>query len=225
MVRVLGKSNAALTVCYEKIKSDNIIDSEKARRASQALNFHDNSMCTEDFQHASPPRCQSETDMSCDSDADSLSSCYSTQPHSPMNERHAEVVQRRKERRRERNKLSAQAYRQRKREEIQNQDKIVVDLEEHQKRLQDRVAELEQEKLCVENIIRNRVQFLPWFHTNVNNNGENNINDNKNQHFYHDAGNKKHCDGTNGDMTMTVRETSCQGQNMMSLPRKHAVAS
>ncbi|KAK6181031.1 hypothetical protein SNE40_008975 [Patella caerulea] len=223
MVRVLCKPYS-LPGCIERNKASEIIDSDQARRATQALQVQPNLTVHGDYPITSPPRCQSETDMSCDSDGDSLSSCSGGQSSIPMDERRAEVIQRRKERRRERNKLSAQAYRQRKREETQNQDKVVTDLEEQQKRLQEQVAKLEHEKVCVETFLRNCFHSVPWPVRNNDNNNNANMEQNTQMHCWHL---KKHGDQVNGNMAVVPgcgTASARQEQNTMSVSNQMVVS-
>nr|KAG5710738.1 hypothetical protein BaRGS_035140 [Batillaria attramentaria] len=58
---------------------------------------------------------------------------------------HVDIVKRRKERRRERNKLSAQAYRMRRREQSVKTQKVLSTLEEENTRLKNKVKDLENE--------------------------------------------------------------------------------
>lgn len=68
---------------------------------------------------------------------------------------------RRKERRRERNKLSAQAYRQRRKAQTTSQEQTLLDLEKHHKELLLKVSRLEEEKRFVEEFLKKHVK-IPW---------------------------------------------------------------
>lgn len=67
----------------------------------------------------------------------------------------------RKERRRERNKLSAQAYRQRRKAQTTSQEQTLLDLEKHHKELLLKVSRLEEEKRFVEDFLKKHVK-IPW---------------------------------------------------------------
>ncbi|KAL5009167.1 hypothetical protein ScPMuIL_014748 [Solemya velum] len=70
-------------------------------------------------------------------------------------------TEKRKERRRQRNKMSAQAYRQRRREQSSAQQKILETLEGQNKALLQKLKSLEDEKCLVEECLKKYAK-LPW---------------------------------------------------------------
>lgn len=87
--------------------------------------------------------------------------CNRTKDLQNNNTLHQDPVVLKRERRRERNKLSAQNYRQRRRQQNSQAQKTLESLESHHKALLEKVRHLEAEKHIVEEYLKNCVR-VPW---------------------------------------------------------------
>ncbi|KAK3606653.1 hypothetical protein CHS0354_037541 [Potamilus streckersoni] len=171
MVRVI--SNSFTTPRSRHSSGEVLVDQMTAEKAVTALN------CTGHRSRFSPypmDRDEMHMEMNCDTDSstnDSFSGGESDLDkrgdanlgeealEMEMNEGEAMKEKRRKMRRRERNKVSAQAYRQRRKEQNNIAQKMLDALEANHKMLLEKVRHLEAEKHIVEEYLKTCVK-IPW---------------------------------------------------------------
>lgn len=141
-----------------------MIDRFAAMKALSALHDEDKHHLKEIY--AGKPLvidCNTDTNDSysgVDSEEDSGASCAAKDLQNNNAECQDPSVMKR-ERRRERNKLSAQSYRQRRRQQTSVAQKTLESLEAHNKALLEKVRQLEAEKHIVEDYLRSCVR-VPW---------------------------------------------------------------
>lgn len=129
-----------------------VIDAAMANRAAGALNAHnEDSNFSTDFNSTG-----TSSDSGSFSDTDSL--CIA---EADPNVNLKEVIEMKRQRRRERNKVSAQNYRQRRRAQNSSQNQILADLEKRHHELLEMVRNLEEQKSIIEGLIKKKAK-IPW---------------------------------------------------------------
>ncbi|XP_045187003.2 uncharacterized protein LOC123544914 [Mercenaria mercenaria] len=164
MVRVI--SQGFNTPRSRHSSGEDMIDRFAAMKALGALHDDESSkqsLKTECVTTSLVIDCSTDTNDSfsgVDSEEDSRA-CNRARDIQNNNTLHQDPVTLKKERRRERNKLSAQNYRQRRRQQSTAAQKTLESLESHHKILLEKVRHLEAEKHIVEEYLKNCVR-VPW---------------------------------------------------------------
>ncbi|XP_046561987.1 proto-oncogene c-Fos-like [Haliotis rubra] len=149
MVRVVCQNFQRPRSRHTSGESPYSVDSDLARRAAEALTT---------MTAAEGRKFDSDTETSSDACWESDGgTCWdagtSDSGAEPPKDKDA-LLKKRKARRRERNKVSAQAYRQRRKEQTLSQQKILTQLEDHKKELLEQIEKLQKEKCQVETFLR-----------------------------------------------------------------------
>lgn len=181
MVRVISQGFS--TPRSRHSSGEEMIDRFAAMKALGALNDDENNkqcLKNECVTKSLVMDCNTDTNDSFSGlDSDSDSRACSQAGDLQNNNIHQDPTVLKKERRRERNKLSAQNYRQRRRQQSSAAQKTLESLESHHKVLLEKVRHLEAEKHIVEEYLKNCVR-VPWcpYHQPASPTNSNNCNNN-----------------------------------------------
>ncbi|KAK3093035.1 hypothetical protein FSP39_010334 [Pinctada imbricata] len=168
MVRVLCQSPVSGSCSVSGVQGnqvsivEGVIDRKAAMDAVQAMQGGDDSNFSADFNFSNFSGSNSESGSSTySSDSDEQSKLTIDEDKCLDNYDPQEKVEKRRARRRERNKICAQAYRQRRRQQDASQKESLEDLLKRNKELLKQVKDLEEQKSIIEGLILKKAK-IPW---------------------------------------------------------------